>query len=243
MTKRYRIDIKSAGEISTGLTPLSEHASGVPGRLGPPEADSEAKPLTGLLTADRVRLYADEFVGVFRNFSGTAESRRMAAQITPDSMHRYAYVHWLFRDGTRFRRFLSDATVSGTATCTATLFLLNIVLWNYLTSLRSGFDHFSSRIRKAMIDGALDQGGCVDPFLWSLIVDPRNVVMADLENVWLLSRLLWIEKRLNGGLRDKLRAALLQFLSAEDEGVETRMWSPAQLRAAVYHDLGLNIEV
>lgn len=165
----------------------------------------------------------------------------MGAQIAPDSMHRYAYVNWLFREGSRFRRFLTDAAVSGTVTCTAALFLLNIILWNHLTSLRSGFDHFSNRIRKAMTDGDLDQGGCVDPFLWSLIVNPRDVVMADLENVWLLSRLLWIEKRLDGGLRDRLRAALLQFLFAEDKGVDS-MWSPAQFRAAVFRDLGLHIE-
>jgi len=237
------MDVKCAGEISAGLTPLSKHAPRAPTQLRTPEAGLEANSLTYLLTAHNVRLYAEEFVGALQDFSCAARDRRMAASSTSDNMYQDAHVHWLLRAGSQIRRLLTEAAVSGAVACTATLFLLNIVSWNYLTSLRSGLDYFSKRIEKATVDGNLDRGGCIDPFLWSLIVDPRNVLMADLENVWLLSRLLWIEKRLDGELRGRIRAALLQFLFSEGEGAEDSIWSPEQFRAAVFQDLGLNTEM
>ena len=186
--------------------------------------------------------YVNEFVGAYESFS--LEAKRRIAQRLIDTAsgkrnHQVSVSEYFAMD-TPIRQVLERSAQEHQPFGIAILLCLNVILWEWRSHAENVIYRVLARFQIKDL-GALSTRSALETLLWLLYTGANGAKLQQVDSLYLVSRRLFIEKRLAPLHRQRLSYTLAQFLHGEEVQGLPAPWTPDQFRVQVFQDLRLQL--
>ena len=191
-------------------------------------------------------LYAEEFIRYYAKYRQAAlEDREAALSLSKLELAERRTPIDLFRQGTHMYELIaSGRSRCLRPICPVLMALLTLEVCRTTPSMTpfGWYTFVSTRLDAADVLHA----GSVEVFGWMFMTDTRTNTLWHRASIEVLSRHLYVERRLSAVTQYRLKQTLLEFLQLGPNDSTTGLrradtwWTPEEFRVLVYRDLGFS---